>query len=180
MELALATLGNLDITDRPWQEQLDFCMERVALAKDLHAVSRLALGQALYHLKTIQISEGGYLKFLFQVKYDTWSEFVGSPEVDIAPSTARNLMAIWTWVYSHQECVSPEEVIGIGHRKMAMIMPALREGEVEWLDEAKQLTSSDLRARLDTARGKEEAWEIKPLHCPLCDTPLSCEKCGWS
>ena len=88
-----------------------------------------------------------------ELGYANFSEFLRSPEIDLAPSIGYSLKDIG--MYLEQGLFSEERVLEIGPSKMRTLLPAIKENPDdidEWLDRATELNNLDL---MDAVSGKE-------------------------
>jgi len=129
----------------------------------------------------------GYLLKLAQEKglaqamgYDTWAQYLATPEISISVSTASRLINIWDILVLKFK-FETDGLTGIDMSKLFEILPVVRQlkskDEVSgWLDKARELGMHDLRIeKISYQTGNDSA---------TCEHEWSetcywrCEKCG--
>jgi len=92
---------------------------------------------------------------------DTFNEYCGFPEISFGRST------IYSFIHVHELYVlkleyPPEQLSKIGHRKLQIISPVMKEGGKdnlilwEWVEKAEVLSESDLINEVRRVQGKPE------------------------
>lgn len=93
---------------------------------------------------------------LFKERYDTWEEFLGSPEISIGRATAFKAMAISRFILAHGIDICRVEIIDPD--KIYRILRVATDPETidEWLHKAGELSRADLAAEVREIRGLPE------------------------
>jgi hypothetical protein len=106
-------------------------------------------------IRTVWIALAGHLHDFFAMKmwkelgYETFNDWLATPEIDLGRTQ------VYTLIEAYQELViergvDAEELVGLDVTKIAVVLPAIRSGEVS-LDDAladcKVLSRSDLREK---------------------------------
>lgn len=136
--------------------------------KTLHlAENMLDLGKLFYENK-----ENKYYK---RLNYDTWTEFLGDPDIGYRESTVRGLMLVYR-KFLLEYNVSKERLLLVGFSKLRTISPVVNEENVEeLLDKGAVLSRSDLRLEVleiqtgepqhhHTTSFRDGEGELPPLH----------------
>jgi len=116
--------------------------------------------------------------------YDTWAQYLATPEISISVSTASRLVNIWDiLVLKHK--FKTEGLTAIDMSKLFEILPVVRQlkskNEVsDWLDKARELGMRDLRTEKisfqtgnDSATCKHDYEEIVYYRCRKCGDTCS-------
>lgn len=101
-------------------------------------------------------------KYYKTLGYETFEEFLGTPEISLTRSYIYKLIKNYEiWVQKWN--VSPAKLIGIDSEKLYLTsMIATQDNYEEWLEKAKTLSRSDIRGLI---KGEDYKYEIK---CPRC------------
>jgi hypothetical protein len=108
------------------------------------------------------------------LSYDTWTQFLGSDELSLKPSTVSAYIQIYE-VYVLRFQFPQEELVLIPYDKLRIALPAItktktKEEAEDWLYKAKSLSRSDiLKERgLMTEEGKPIGWSMQ-IHLKPCE-----------
>jgi len=82
----------------------------------------------------------GYYKVL---GCSTWKEFLAQPDICYQESTVRSLVGIYKR-YVLELKVDEDRLMNIGHYRLRLISPVVKDNPEEWLSKAEHLSLSDL------------------------------------
>lgn len=132
-------------------------------------------------IRTVWVALGGYLyefvgeKMWLELGYETLTDWLATPEIDLGRSQVYALVEAYRELVVERE-VALEELGRLDVSKIAVVLPALRAGEVE-LDEAladcANLSRSDLREKYGKqieSKSSSKGEDGPPLE--------QCEQCG--
>jgi hypothetical protein len=109
---------------------------------------------------------------LWALEYDSWNQFLASPDIDIAPPTAKAMCGVYRTLVIERK-VPEKELEGVDLRKLQTALPAIKTGEVRWQEgiaDAKALSRKDMERNYKRGRDApldaEEEPEMVP--CPTC------------
>lgn len=146
------------------EEAYNFCQETVQLAKGLR-VGYMMLAQRLHRIKAQK---------LYQPVHEKW--YMYCDEIGIKEDLASKLTTIYE-KFCREFGIDFEEIKEIEYSKLYMIKPVCETKELaeHWIDEAKELTSRDLRKKI-----QEVTLNADQTKCPHADTYLvrCCRECG--
>jgi len=103
-----------------------------------------------FFLKTIRDN-----KLYEYLNCDSFTEFLGSPEISIKRSTAYSFIKIYE-LYSQKLNINPETIKKIGHGKLKIIEPVVERDPKRWIESAVSLSRSDLIQLVREELGKPE------------------------
>lgn len=133
--------------------------ERIRALRNLAEQTFLVLGEELYYFE----AERQYTL----LGYDTFEEYLASPEIDLSRSLAFRLKGIYeTFVLRLK--VHPDRLLEAGSTKLDKIRPVVDADNLDdWLARAVTLSRSDLDRELD---GKAPPPDYPPdtMPCPAC------------
>jgi len=135
---------------------------------------------------------GNFLKLAYLLKlahdnrifkklgYETWEQYLSTPEISVSVSTACRLINIWEQFVEKYK-IETTELIGIDLSKLFEILPIIRglkdkEQVKDWLLKAKELGIQDLRTSKKEFFGGVDTENCE--HNFTCITYWRCEKCG--
>lgn len=101
--------------------------------------------------------------------YDTFNEYLGTPELGFKRSTAYKLIALIN-LYVDKLKVPANRLIGVGSTKLDAISRVVENDVEGWLSKAEHLSKSSLDEEID---GREPG-EIKPSPPPVSSSPSDC------
>lgn len=115
--------------------------------------SMLAVGGMLWEIRTNK---------LYEVEYDSFEAFLGSPEISFARSTAFKIMAVYeTFVLKLDKA---KEIEGVDADKLYRISGVVNNENVDmWIEKAKVNSRSDLAFEVKKERGLPARDPAKPL-----------------
>jgi hypothetical protein len=113
--------------------------------------------------------DGGLFKLL---GYDSFEDFIGSPEVAFSRSKAYLLIHIRE-LYKDKLGIDDKTLLEIGNSKLALIAPVVESDKEGWLTKARELSKSDLRIEL----GREPGKQLSPP-APASAASSGCVVCG--
>ncbi len=129
----------MDMTE---MKNLVYCNKALALKKDIEGHFML-LSEYLYRIKEFR---------LYEPQWSSWLEFVY--EMKISPNMANKLVQIYkTFILGYG--FNPDDIATVGGwSSVQEILPVItsKEDAYKWLDEAKNLTVSDLRKSVKEAK----------------------------
>jgi len=91
-------------------------------------------------------------KLYLLLGYDSFNEFLGDPEISLARSTVFSLIQIYE-VFIQQLDSDPTLLRQIGHGKLQVIIPVVKDDPKNWLFKAKELSRTDLKEELREYKG---------------------------
>ena len=94
--------------------------------------------------------------------YDSFEDFIGSPDVGFSRSKAYGLIRIRE-LYKEKLGIDDKTLLEIGNAKLALIAPVVEKDREGWLDKAKHLSKSDLRLEID---GQGPGVNLSPFSPP--------------
>ena len=112
--------------------------------------------------------------------YDTWEQYLATPEISVSVSMASRLINIWDeFVVKYK--IKSDELLGIDLSKLTEILPVIKkldkkEEVKDWLEKAKQLGILDLKLEKkeyltgNTTGDCKHDWYEKSTYI--------CDKCG--
>jgi len=107
----------------------------------------LCLGELLFNIKE--------KKFYEILDYQTFSSYLGSPEISISLSTTYALIDIYDR-FLLQFKINQDRLLPIGRTKLERILPIIDEKNYEeWLEKAEYLSTSDLDKELKQFKNKK-------------------------
>lgn len=148
------------------------------IAARAHEVARRIV-EGRRAIDTAGVMLGGLLHEFFEERmheplgYASQEEFLASPEVEIAPGTAKRMMRVYRGLVLERG-VSPEELAGLGYTKLDVVLPALKAGSASWEDaraDVEALGKEDLVSRYrggERAAGFDAESEPALCKCGVC------------
>ena len=135
---------------------------QAAHEKILHGLStaRLALAECAEGCHDLHVSKGWET-----LGYDSLSEYLAAPEITLSRTEFYRMVDIWK-SYVLEGGLPPMQLQGAGETKLAVPLPALKDGLVsaeQAVSDATALTRKELESRYDEITGKEpKEREVKP------------------
>lgn len=137
---------------------------RVLAARRVERRTWVLLAEQLYAFHTAQAWR--------DLGWETFSEWLGCPEVSLGRRHAYRLIQAWAW--AADQSVSTEELERVDLTKLGVVLPSILNGLVsvqEALSDAESLSRVDLTAKYVTGRDK-------PAGEPSAEPLERCEHCG--
>lgn len=120
--------------DKPKAHGLLKYVETIGILKQNVCGNLIALGGLLHEIREQKV---------FKEQFETFEEFLGSPEVSMSRAMTFKAMAIYVFLDAHK--IKHDEVIDIDPDKIYRVIKiAEKEGIEEWLEKARILSRSDL------------------------------------
>lgn len=103
--------------------------------------------------------------------YDSFEDFIGSPEVGFSRSKAYGLIRIRE-LYKEKLGIDDKTLLEIGNAKLALIAPVVESDKEGWLEKARHLSKSDLR--IEIGQGPGDKISLSPPPPAPVPLPGSC------
>ena len=108
--------------------------------------------------------------------YDSFEDFIASPEVGFSRSKAYGLIRIRE-LYKEKLGIDDKTLLEIGNAKLALIAPVVESDKEGWLEKARHLSKSDLRIEMGQGPG-ENKHISPPIPASALPPEAPCAICG--
>lgn len=113
--------------------------------------AKAIVGKGFLHMGRL-LKENRDKKFYAPLGYDTFEDFIGSPEVAMSRSMVFDLIRA-VEVFIDKLGRPPDELAQVGISKLSAIVPVVEKDPEEWLSKAKELSRSDLQDEVHEVTG---------------------------